>query len=412
MINMSKQDFLKTAGGNTPDQIFNAAKSLNLGASDVDSIMGYEAGTSSKWLDGSGNLLGAPKPVASLDSPPTIQPAMAAGTRQNHITGFDSKGLPNMGVYAAPSASAQLNSAQAQLRDFVSNNLSGATGNITDADATKLYSMAMSGQLSKQQVSDAVGVPMEIIDTWLAKSGLPWPEQKEKEEPAQTSMFSLDSSPVVQAITKEVQPNQTAAHQLVELLSSSSPYIRQIEKDANRDANALNLRNSSYAVGNSRAAAIRAGLPIALNDANTYAQQAIENQRAQNSAASENAQILLSRMNTMEQLAQSERESIRSNETSRLNQLAENEVRISLAQMSDQTQVLLERMRNENNINMNDMNARTQAFNNMIVSVGNIEGNPEMSAQQKSEAIARTVGYYDAYLSYLDKLGVRSAAAA
>jgi hypothetical protein len=415
---ITKQEFLAQAGGNTPQQIYDASKTLNYSADQVDSIMGYSAGTSASWLDNSGGLLSAPKTTATLDAPPTatatqptsttIQPASVTGTKENRMTGIDAKtGLPNYAVYAAPDSTAKISQAQQGIRDFVSSGITGPDGNITDQDAYKIYSMAMSGELSKDELSSAIGVPMELIDNWLAKSGLTFPEQKKG-----ASMFSLDSSPVIKAITQEVQPNQTAAHQLAQLLASNSPYIRQVDKDSARDANALNLMNSSAAVGQGRAAAIRAGLPVALNDANTYAQQAITNQNALNAAETDNAQIRLSRMNTMDQVTQSERESVRSNETSRLNQLAENEVRVALAQMSDQTQLTLEQVRAENNINLNDLNARSGAFNNMIVAVGNIEGNQELNAQQKSEAINRTVSYYNSYLSYLDKLGVREAAAA
>lgn len=67
-----------------------------------------------------------------------------------------------------------------------------------------------------------------------------------------------------------VQPNQLVSNQLTGLLSSSSPYIQQAQLAGMNTAASRGLLNSSIAAGNSQAAAIQAGLPIAQQDASTY----------------------------------------------------------------------------------------------------------------------------------------------
>lgn len=62
-------------------------------------------------------------------------------------------------------------------------------------------------------------------------------------------------------------PNELTSQQLNGLLASNSSYIQQARQSAINQANSRGLLNSSIAAGNSQAAAIQAGLPIAQSDA-------------------------------------------------------------------------------------------------------------------------------------------------
>lgn len=64
-----------------------------------------------------------------------------------------------------------------------------------------------------------------------------------------------------------ITPDELTSNQLNELLASNSPYIQQARQSAINQANSRGLLNSSIAAGNSQAAAIQAGLPIASQDA-------------------------------------------------------------------------------------------------------------------------------------------------
>lgn len=64
-----------------------------------------------------------------------------------------------------------------------------------------------------------------------------------------------------------ITPDELTSQQLNGLLASNSPYIQQARQSAINQANSRGLLNSSIAAGNSQAAAIQAGLPIAQSDA-------------------------------------------------------------------------------------------------------------------------------------------------
>lgn len=102
--------------------------------------------------------------------------------------------------------------------------------------------------------------------------------------------FSNAGSGNDSAYTRQVQPNELASYQLQGLLSANSPYIQQARNQAMNAANGRGLLNSSIAMGNTQAAAIQAGLPIAQQDAAAYGTAAGQNQQYLN-------QILQTRMN-------------------------------------------------------------------------------------------------------------------
>lgn len=78
--------------------------------------------------------------------------------------------------------------------------------------------------------------------------------------------------------TRTPQANETAASQLTGLIDANSPYIQQARNGAMATAAGRGLGNSSYAAGNAQGAAIRAAAPIATNDANMFANAALNNQ--------------------------------------------------------------------------------------------------------------------------------------
>lgn len=91
--------------------------------------------------------------------------------------------------------------------------------------------------------------------------------------------------------TWNVDPNQTVANQITGLLSSSNPYITNARAQGTQGAASRGFLNGSMAAGASENAAVNAALPIAAQDASTYAkagetnatnavQQAIEASRA------------------------------------------------------------------------------------------------------------------------------------
>ena len=111
------------------------------------------------------------------------------------------------------------------------------------------------------------------------------------------------AAPVPTAPVKpEIDPEkETVAGQLKSLTASNSPYIRQAEKDTVRQANSRGLINSTMAAGAGREAAIRSALPIATQDASTYAAaRENEQQNYLNIERDKNSAALNERLATLE----------------------------------------------------------------------------------------------------------------
>lgn len=85
-----------------------------------------------------------------------------------------------------------------------------------------------------------------------------------------------------QATLGTVQNNATVQGQLDSILSSGSPLLSRARADSNAQYAERGLNNSSMGVQAGEEAVIRQALPIAQQDAQTYANQDLENQRSVN----------------------------------------------------------------------------------------------------------------------------------
>lgn len=86
-----------------------------------------------------------------------------------------------------------------------------------------------------------------------------------------------------------VSGNATVSGRLNQLMDEDSYYMQIARQNAMRDVNARGMLNSSMAVSAAQRAAIEAGLPIASQDAATYAQREMNLMNAQNAARQFNA---------------------------------------------------------------------------------------------------------------------------
>lgn len=87
------------------------------------------------------------------------------------------------------------------------------------------------------------------------------------------------------AYTRTPQESELVENRLTNLLSRDNPYIGNARIRAEEMANSRGLLNSSMAAGAAERSAIEAGLPIASQDANTFATAASENMGALNTRA-------------------------------------------------------------------------------------------------------------------------------
>lgn len=94
----------------------------------------------------------------------------------------------------------------------------------------------------------------------------------------------MAEAPEIQPILGTVNQNtDTVQGQLTGLLDTNSDYMKQAQTQAQQASNKRGLLNSSMAATAGQAAAIQSALPIAQQDAKTYADQNRANTTAQNS---------------------------------------------------------------------------------------------------------------------------------
>jgi hypothetical protein len=91
------------------------------------------------------------------------------------------------------------------------------------------------------------------------------------------------------AYIRQVTPEELSRFQLGVMLDEKGDYVRRAQQRGLQTAQSRGLLNSSMAAGASHAAAIDAAQPFALQDASTFARQALANQDMMNKALSENA---------------------------------------------------------------------------------------------------------------------------
>lgn len=93
----------------------------------------------------------------------------------------------------------------------------------------------------------------------------------------------------IQAPTNwDVTPNQTVAHQLEQIISADSPLMQQARMRAMQSANASGLLNSTMAASAGESALYDAAMPIAQQDAGTYADSGRFNADASNTFRRDN----------------------------------------------------------------------------------------------------------------------------
>ena len=93
---------------------------------------------------------------------------------------------------------------------------------------------------------------------------------------------SLKSDVGIEKGSSYISPEATVSGQLESLLSKDSEYLNTVNKRAEEQAASLGLAGSSMAVGASTRAAIESALPIAQQDAKTYAETALQEQATYN----------------------------------------------------------------------------------------------------------------------------------
>lgn len=129
-----------------------------------------------------------------------------------------------------------------------------------------------------QDVAKATGTAYEDIATSTENQDIPEYADYNSALVGQTIQDQISFKPTESYIDKA---QSTVAGQLNQLLASDSPYIKQQEQAAMEEAQSRGLRNSTIAAQAGREAAIAGALPIAQQDAQTYAQGDLSRMQAE-----------------------------------------------------------------------------------------------------------------------------------
>lgn len=159
---------------------------------------------------------------------------------------------------------------------------------VPDGETPLVQPAALSGletpplELSNQdQTMEDARTNIETTGTW-ANEQLANVDQSAAPDYAGYDANQLKEESALGKGSDYITPEATVANQMEQLLNSESQYMKTAERRAREQAAQLGLLGSSMAVGASQRAAIESAMPIAQQDAQTYAQAALAEQATSN----------------------------------------------------------------------------------------------------------------------------------
>ena len=194
-----------------------------------------------------------------------------------------------------------------------------------------------------QDIANQQGVQAETLATQTENQGpgvlSTYDADKTKQTLDQTVNFKPATSYVDSALS-------TVSGQLNKLLSSDSPYIQQQELKAKEQSQGAGLQNSTIAAYAGRKAATEAALPIAQQDAQTYAQAQARQQTSEYNMETVQAEAIVSGA-MLEQKASLERT------TQNIN----NAFEARMAGLNQQGQTMINDLQNQYNVGLQNLDS-------------------------------------------------------
>ena len=130
------------------------------------------------------------------------------------------------------------------------------------------------------------------LDGWRydANSAAGWVQDKQK-QPVAPPSTGINLSQLQGTTRWDVQPNETVRSQLQQIIADDSPLMQQARARALQTANSRGLLNSSMAMTAADSAMYDAAMPIATQDASTFARAGEFNANTSNTFARDNNQF-------------------------------------------------------------------------------------------------------------------------
>ena len=214
----------------------------------------------------------------------------------------------------------------------------------------------------------------------------------------------------------DVNGNQTVQSQLRGIIDPNSPLMQQAQTYAQQQAQSRGLLNSSLAVSGAEGAQIERALPIAQQDASTYANSGQFNANAANQAGAQNAQLKTQTSqfnanagNTASQFgAASANQAALQNATQANNYgltLLTTQTQKDIANMNSQSQQALQKLTNDHDtLIRQDSNAAT-LYQQYVTNMGNISTSNQLDAAAKDTAINNQLAALQQGLDLIQHLG-------
>lgn len=213
----------------------------------------------------------------------------------------------------------------------------------------------------------------------------------------------------------QVTPDQTVVSQLHNIIDSGSPLMQQAETRAKNAMNARGLINSSQAVGAGQDAVTAAALPIAQQDASTYATAASNTTGAQNTAlAAESAakntaglqdaqlQTGTSQFNAGQQNAALSAASGASNQVAL--QAQQNEANLANIKTNRAADIQIAQLQEANKNVLQSSSIAGTLYNTSLANLSSIISNPNLSEEQKTTALNDGIAQLNDALSVISKI--------
>lgn len=212
-----------------------------------------------------------------------------------------------------------------------------------------------------------------------------------------------------------VDPNQTVQGQIANIIDADSPLMQRAETRAAQQANARGLLNSSMAVQAGQAALYDAALPIAQQDADTFARASQFNATAQTDVSKFNADAMLragivnqEQANSMTQFAASEANRMAMFELNNDTDVAKFNASESNAMkklgLDSQTKLGLAQIEANYKTLMQTSASAADVYKSLLAQMGSVLANPDLDAGAKAAALQNLVGAMNASLGVIGQI--------
>ena len=223
--------------------------------------------------------------------------------------------------------------------------------------------------------------------------------------PAAPSYTSTPATATGYTATPYTVPREATVQDRVrEIVGEDSTLLQQARQRATQEANARGLVNSSLAVGAGQQAVIAQALPIAQQDAQTYANAATNTTNQQNAAA----QFTAGARNTVGMANAQQENAARANNQQAAVQLANtrmnNEAQVAMANLDTQTRLALSNLDTQTRQLLQTNQSASNAYVQAVTNISNITTSNTMSQEAKDRAVASQINLLREQLRTLNRI--------